>query len=123
MGEMVELHGGRPDVIDNPSLLPTASTKSTYKSLQAGYVAGVDAEQIGRACVVLGAGRRQTTDTVDHAVGVTDLVKIGDSVDEGDPLLTIHANNPDRLVEAKQLLADAFTFSQSPPDKPNLILA
>lgn len=121
--KMVVLHGGRADVIDNPSLLPTASTKSTYKSLQAGYVAGVDAEQIGKACVVLGAGRRQTTDTVDHAVGVTGIVKIGDSVDESDPLLTIHANDSDRLVEAERLLTDAFTFSQSPPDKPNLILA
>jgi thymidine phosphorylase len=81
----------------------------------------VDAEKIGKAVLLLGAGRMKTTDTVDHAVGATDLLKIGEQVSKGDPLLTMHINSTNRLAEAEKLYMDAFIFSDAPVSPPPFI--
>ena len=111
--EMVRLQHGDVKAIDDVSRLPRASIKEPYPAPAAGYVAEVNAEAIGRACIVLGAGRKKTDDAVDFAVGISDLVKIGDRVSAGAPLLTIHANDRGRLDEAKKLLQTAFRFSSA----------
>ncbi len=112
--EMVRLQHGDVAAIDDPGKLPKASIVEEYPSPQPGYVAGVNADAVGRACIVLGAGRKKTEDPVDFAVGVSGLVKIGEKVAAGGPLLRLHANDAARLAEAKNLLASAFTFSAQP---------
>ena len=119
--EMVRLHGGDPAVVDDPSKLPTAALVEAFPALRTGHVAAVDAGEIGRACVVLGAGRRKSDDGVDPAVGVSDLVKVGDPVDRGDRLLTLHANDRASLDEARRHLERAFRFRDEPVAPPPLL--
>ncbi|HMO03203.1 MAG TPA: thymidine phosphorylase [Kiritimatiellia bacterium] len=112
--EMVRLQHGDVAAIDDLSRLPHASIVEEFNAPHAGYVAEVNAEGIGRACIVLGAGRKRTEDPVDFAVGISDLVKVGDRVEKGQPLLMIHANDKQKLAEAEQLIAAAFRFSANP---------
>lgn len=119
--EMVRLHGGDVSALEDFKKLPTAKTIQPMLSPRTGYIAGVDAEKIGKAVLLLGAGRMKTTDKVDHAVGATELLKIGEQVSKGDPLLTMHINSKDRLAEAEKLFMDAFTFSDAPVNPPPFI--
>jgi len=119
--DMVRLHGGMVEALEDTSQLPSATIHLEYPAPESGYVAEVNAEQIGKACVVLGAGRSSVEDTVDHAAGITGIVKIGESVEKGQPLLTIHANDEDRLNEAGSLLDSAFAFSTQRLSPPPLI--
>lgn len=120
--EMVELHGGDVGVVDHPERLPRAKIIVPYPAPTAGFVALADAESIGKACVVLGAGRTKTDDAVDFAVGVSGIRKIGEPVKKGEPLLVIHANDEKRLGQAKELLKTAFTVAKAKPRSPKLIL-
>ena len=119
--EMVELQGGDPRAITDLARLPTASIRRDFPATRSGFVSGVDANLIGRACLVLGAGRTRVEDKVDHAVGVSGLVKIGESVAAGQPLLTLHANSAAKLDEALALLRDAFTIADATPAPTPLI--
>lgn len=106
--QMVALQGGEKSVIEKPELLPRSSIQSEFKSDSAGWVSTVDADAIGRAVLVLGGGRIKTTDRIDHAVGISDLVKIGDRVAKGDTLAVLHANDERKLQEARCLAEKAF---------------
>ena len=119
---MVELQGGDVRVIDNPALLAQARIQEPYPAASGGFVALADAESIGKACVVLGAGRTRTDEAVDFAVGVSGILKIGEPVRKGQPLLTLHANDEKRLADAKALLKTAFKISKTKPRAPRLIL-
>lgn len=120
--EMVRLQHGDVAAIDNLSRLPRAKIVEEYSAPHHGYVSEVNADAIGRACIVLGAGRKRTEDPVDFAVGISDLVKIGDRVEKGQPLLTIHANDKRKLAEAEALLGKAFQFSAAPiPASPAIL--
>ncbi|MCZ7591345.1 MAG: thymidine phosphorylase [Kiritimatiellae bacterium] len=119
--EMVKLQGGDVRAIDDPSRLPQAKLKVPFAAPSAGYVALADAESIGKACVVLGAGRVRTDQAVDFAVGVSGIRHVGDKVNKGDPLLVIHANDKKRLADAQALLKQAYKISKSKPKQPPLI--
>ncbi|NQT94525.1 MAG: thymidine phosphorylase [Lentisphaerae bacterium] len=119
--EMVRLQGGDPAVIDDLSLLPAADIRWVHRSSAGGFVQGVDAEKIGRACVVLGAGRTRVDEGVDHAVGITGLVKIGTPVANGHPFMTLHANDEQRLEQARAIVEDAVELADAPPDPVSLI--
>ena len=120
--EMVRLQGGDVRAINDPRKLPTARIIKAFPSPRAGYVAGVDADAVGRAVLVLGAGRTKTDDVIDHAVGITGLAKIGERMTKGAPLVIVHANDKTRLAEANKLLQGAFTLSPRKPRTPKLIL-
>jgi len=112
--EMVALHGGDASALDDYSKLPTAKLQEPLSSPQSGYITQVSAEHVGRAVLLLGGGRTRTDDVVDHAVGVTGIVKIGERVESGAPLLTIHANDPAKLAQAKAMLLEGFAFGNQP---------
>jgi len=109
--EMVALQGGDTAVLDDTSKLPQAGTVEALAADRAGIVSEVDADKIGRAVLVLGGGRAQVTDTIDPAVGITRLCSIADRVEAGDPLLEIHANDSERLAEARRLATEAISIA------------
>ncbi len=119
--EMVQAQGGDPRVAEKPDLLPEASYKEQVKAQEDGYVAAIHAERIGRAAMLLGAGRKTREDTIDPAVGVVLHKKVGNRVKAGDVLATLHINNPENLATARQLVAGAFTLSPSTPGVRKLI--
>lgn len=120
--EMVSLHGGDARVLDDPSSLPSARLVKPLRAPTPGILTRVDAEKIGRACLVLGAGRRLTTDSVDHAVGVSGLAKVGEHVTAGQSLAVIRSNREDLLSEAEHLISSAFAISDGAVGAPGPLI-
>ena len=119
--DMVAAHGGDISVIDDPNKLPQAGKIIDLPAETAGTIQQVDANLIGRGVLLLGAGRQKTTDDVDHAVGITQLVKIGESVKAGDTLVRIHANPGSSLEEATDLFSQGIDVSSGTVSPPPLI--
>lgn len=115
---MVDAQGGDPRVIDEPARLPRAAVVTTVAADRAGVVAAIDAEAVGRAAVLLGAGRDRAGDPVDHAAGLRLRVQPGDRVAPGAPLFDLHHNGAARLDEARALAAAAVTLGEPPPAPP-----
>jgi pyrimidine-nucleoside phosphorylase/thymidine phosphorylase len=120
--EVIQAQGGNPQVLDRFELLPNATGAREILCPRAGYISGIDAEYIGLASTMIGAGRDRKEDNIDPAVGVILEAKIGNKVDAGGVLCRIYHTNEDRLEEASQLVEDAFRISAQPPDERNLIL-
>ena len=112
--QMVELQGGDPRAIDDPKKLPQAQHTMTLSSSKGGYLASLQCEQVGTACVILGGGREQKEDSVDPAVGIVLHKKVGDAVSAGDPLATIYYNSQTRVASAKKLLEESYKIADSP---------
>jgi pyrimidine-nucleoside phosphorylase len=106
----IEMQGGDELVVDRPELLPRAASQDTVKSSQAGYVSEVNCEQLGTALALLGGGRETKDDRIDHAVGLEFHKRIGDSVEKGEPLATIHYNSGAKVEEARKLIAESFAI-------------
>ena len=113
--QMVELQGGNPDSIDDTKKLPSARHTIEVPASKAGYVAAMQCEQIGTACVILGGGRERKEDTVDPAVGIALHKKVGDRVAAGEPLATVHYNAGERAERARQLISDSCEISDAAP--------
>ncbi len=114
---MCAAQGGDPRVVDDYALLPTAQTRLALRAPAdaSGYVSEVDALQCGHAIMALGGGRAAVTDSVDHAVGLADLIKIGTPVAPGTLLCTLHVNDEAKGARAAALLRNAIRFTATPP--------
>ena len=86
-----------------------------------GYICRMDAEAIGSASVVLGAGREKKDDTIDFGAGIILNKKTGDKVQDGDILATLYTNNKETLQSAGKRFLEAFSFSDVEPMKNELI--
>ena len=120
--ELVEAQGGDVAVIDNYDLLPKGSENLQVCSPEAGYIAKINAELIGKASMILGAGREKKEDKINLGVGVRVLRKIGDKVAKNEVLAEIIHDNPQKAEEARRLILDSYQFSPIPVTKPKLIL-
>ncbi len=119
---MIERQGGNPRVVEDSSLFAAAPDRATSRAARAGVVGAVRAGVIGRACSLLGAGRQQVHEAVDHAVGIIVLVKPGDAVTAGQPLLELHHRGGRGLEAALALCADAVTVADTaPPPRPTIL--
>jgi pyrimidine-nucleoside phosphorylase len=113
--EIVRLQGGDTSVIDDPGLLPRARQTLGIASPSDGYVAGIQCEQLGWACVVLGGGRERTEDAIDPAVGLESHKRAGDAVKRGEPLCTLHYNEVARVEQARLLAECAYRIEPRKP--------
>jgi pyrimidine-nucleoside phosphorylase len=95
----VEAQGGDVRIADDPEALPHAARTRTVGVPTAGWVASYDAEGVGKAAMLMGAGRARLQDAVDPAAGLVLHAKVGDRVEEGSPLATLHAAT-DALLDA-----------------------
>lgn len=111
---LVSAQGGDVAYVETPSLLPTASLIETVPAPRTGYLSQIHARKVGEAAIMLGAGRAEKGDAIDYAVGVEIHHKVGDKVEAGQPLFTIHANHPPRLEAARSRLLDAHAWSDAP---------
>lgn len=112
--QMVVAQGGDVRLVDDPSLLPTASIVETMTAEAGGCVQRVTANDVAHAAFELGAGREKKTDDIDLAVGVKVHVKVGDMVQVGAPLATIYANDPLKVASARAYLERALRISDEP---------
>lgn len=111
---LVRAQGGDVSFVDEPEKLPRARLIETVEAERSGYLSQVHARLFGEAAVLLGGGRAKKGDPIDHAVGLVVHVKVGDRVERGQPLYTIHASQSERLTAARQTLQAAFGWSDSP---------
>jgi pyrimidine-nucleoside phosphorylase len=111
---LVQAQGGDVSFVDDPGKLPRAKIVEVVKSPQTGYLAEVDARSVGEASVSLGAGRAKKSDAVDHAVGFIVHHKVGEKVEVGESLFTIHANDPKKQTDARKNVLAAHVFSAAP---------
>ena len=120
--EMISRQWGDVRVIDDPELLPKAKYRIPLNSLESGYIAGFDAKVIGQAVVNLGGGRLKKEDSIDYAVGIETVKKIGDEIKEGEPILYIHANTETQGLLQIETLRSSIKISKEPVAKAKEIL-
>jgi pyrimidine-nucleoside phosphorylase len=120
--QVVAAQGGNAQALDKFELLPNATGMREITSPRAGYVTSIDAEDIGIASNMIGAGREKKEDSIDPAVGIILEVKAGEKVDAGSVLCRLYYTREDRVEEAAEMVEDAFRISGQRPDERNLIL-
>jgi pyrimidine-nucleoside phosphorylase len=111
--EIIRAQRGDPGVVDDPGRLPRARNVAKIKSPRTGFVASLRCEQIGVASMLLGGGREKKEDAIDPAVGLVIEKKIGEAVETGATLCTVHYNSEARLAEAMDLVSDSFTIDDT----------
>ena len=112
--------GGNPAVVEDPSLLPKAKFQIELPAKESGYVAKIEADDVGVAAMLLGAGRATKESTIDLSVGLVLNKKVGDIVKEGESLVTIHTNKED-ITEVKEKLYQHILISKEKIEAPSLI--
>lgn len=112
--------GGDASVVDDISKLPTASFQIEVPAKEAGYIAEITAEEVGIAAMMLGAGRLTKESSIDLAVGVLLHKKVGDAVQAGEPLVTIHSNTQD-VAEVMNKIYGAYRIVKDKVEAPTLI--
>jgi len=120
--EVIQAQGGNAQVLDRFDLLPNATGVREVLSPRNGYVSAINAESIGLASAMIGAGRDTKDDVVDPAVGVILEVKCGQKVEAEAVLCRIYYTKEDRIEEAAEMVEDAFRISSTPPEDRELIL-
>jgi pyrimidine-nucleoside phosphorylase/thymidine phosphorylase len=120
--EVIAAQGGNPKVLDQFELLPNATGAQEITTQRAGYVSAIDAELIGQASSMIGAGRATKDDSIDPAVGVILEVKVGQKIDAGGILCRIYHTSDEHLTDASELLEDAFKISNQAVEERDLIL-
>jgi pyrimidine-nucleoside phosphorylase len=111
---LVDSQGGDVVYLDAPERLPRAQLVEEVPAPRSGYLEHVHARIVGKTAVILGAGRVQKGDPIDHAVGVLIHHKVGKQLAKGDPLFTIHANDQDSLAQARGAILKAHQWSDEP---------
>jgi pyrimidine-nucleoside phosphorylase len=119
---VVAAQGGNAQALDKFELLPNATGMREITSPRAGYVTMIEAESIGAASNMIGAGRDRKDDPIDPAVGIILEVKVGEKVDAGSVLCRLYYTREDRVEEAADRVEDAFRISGQRADERNLIL-
>src|SRR5262245_15156316 len=120
--EVIANQGGHPCVVDEPARLPRAPRQHVLRAERSGFVSEVNAELLGRATMVLGAGRDRADDAIDPSVGVIVQAAVGDSVKPGDALAELHYRDEARLGRALPDLRQAWLVTDGPPSPRALVL-
>ena len=111
----IALQGGDERVVDEPQRLPSARSHTEVISTAGGFVTGTNCEQFGIALAMLGGGRERKEDQIDPAVGLEFHKRIGDRVEKGETLATIHYNADAKLAEAAELITASYEIGESAP--------
>ena len=117
MKEWIAAQGGNAAYLDNVSLFPAANYSLQVSAPVSGFITHTDAELIGKASVVLGAGRKEKGDPIDFAAGIILHKKTCDRAEEGEALCTLYTNIESTLTQAEQMILDAYSFGDAAPQK------
>jgi pyrimidine-nucleoside phosphorylase len=108
---LVYAQDGDASSLEKLGQLHRAPIVHPYPAKAAGTVKKMDAETIGRVSLLLGGGRKTAEDTIDFAVGLSGIKKIGERVETEEPLLSVHARNDPTLRSVLPLLDKAIEVS------------
>jgi pyrimidine-nucleoside phosphorylase len=118
---MTAAQSGDTAVLSDPRKFPQAKHQCVLTAKETGYIARLDAETVGRAAVLVGAGRADKNAPIDHAAGIYLDKKYGDPVTTGDALATLYAESEERLTAGLARLGDAYAIDAIPPAPQKLI--
>ncbi|MBO6041008.1 MAG: pyrimidine-nucleoside phosphorylase [Oscillospiraceae bacterium] len=121
LAQLVTAQGGDARAVYDTSLLPQAKVTLEVPSENEGYVNRIHAEKVGLISMHLGGGRATKESPIDLSVGVVLHKKVGDAVQIGESLATIHASGPEKAQEAARMLLACFEFSAEPVTRPAFI--
>ncbi len=122
MKEWIGAQGGDLRVIDDPSLLPKATYAEPLLATKDGYFVSTEAAEVGRAAMLLGAGREKSGDTVDPAAGIVLTKKVGEAVRCGETLAVLHTNVKEKIPLAKAVLSAALHVEKErKPERPLIL--
>ena len=119
--EWIIAQGGNGEWIDNPGLFPSADYTYDVKAPCDGYISKTDAESMGIASVMLGAGRETKDDTIDMSAGIILNKKNGDLVHKGDTIATLYSSNNESFAGAEKRFLSALQISDKKPCEQALI--
>ena len=120
---MVEAQGGDASCLADPKKLPQAAFQLEILAERAGYITHMDAEMIGRAACMLGAGRETKESVIDHAAGIRILKKTGEAIEAKEALAVLCTNDESRLASAAACYTRALEIAAEPPEKRPRIFA
>lgn len=121
MKEWIGAQGGDTKALEDFEYLPSASVIYPVNAPCDGYVEGIDALSVGRAAMLLGAGRASKEDTIDPAAGVVLLKKPGDPVKAGEPVARLHTGDVRRIPAALDAIGKALSYGTEKPAERRLI--
>ena len=121
--QLVELQGGDVEVILHPAKFRRAEHQWPVRAKAFGYVEAINSEMVGVASMLLGAGRERVDSPIDHAAGIVLKKRIGDRVDEGEPLCVLEYNDGARVDAAVQQIEQAYRIGERQPERAKLIKA
>jgi pyrimidine-nucleoside phosphorylase len=116
--EFVAAQGGNVEALEN---LPISGEVREVVAPEAGHVARFEASNIGRAALLLGAGRKHKGDEIDPGAGLEVLVKIGDEVEKGQPVARLYGTR--NVKKAGQIVLEALELSDTPVQRPSVLIA
>lgn len=108
----VAAQGGDPTFVEDPDKLPQANHHISLTADQSGFVEKIDAESVGIAAMLLGAGRRTKEDIIDHSVGITLRKKVGDQIEPGDIIAVLNSQSTN-VEDSESTLRNAFTIGKN----------
>ena len=111
--------GGDDSIVDSPEKLPSAKYQVEFKAKKDGYITEIIANEIGVASMMLGAGRQTKEDVIDLGVGIVLNKKVGEHVEKGENILTIHTNTKE-IDDILYKLDNSITI-ESKGETPTLI--
>ena len=120
--EFITESGGNGDLVDDYSILPIAKNKMEVFSNKEGYVSKIKTEEVGKAAMIIGAGRATKEDEVDHAVGLKILKKVGDKIEKGEKIAEIYYNDAKNVEDSKNMILDAYVLQNEKVLEPKAIL-
>lgn len=119
--EFIAAQGGDLRQIDDFSLFSQPLYSKDVLCENEGYICGMNAEMIGTASVILGAGRVKKDDPIDHSAGIILHRKTGDKVLPGEKLVTLYTNNKESFSSAEKLIYESIKISKEKASRPALI--
>src|SRR5258708_7319157 len=111
----IRLQGGDERIVDEPERLPIARLHFHVVSSASGVITGTNCEQFGIALAMLGGGREKKDDKIDHGVGLQFHKRIGDRLEKGEPVATIHYNSDAKIAQAKSRISESYHIGEEPP--------
>ncbi len=110
----IEAQGGDIEMVLDPHRLPKSHLQKEIVAPEAGVIHQIHAEKVGMAAVYLGAGRAKKDDPIDYGVGIEVHRKVGQVIQKGEPLFTVHANRKQDLLPISKMLLDAVVINENP---------
>ena len=122
LSEFIEESGGNKELVNNYDLLPKAKSVMEIFSEKEGYIKKIKTEEIGKAAMIIGAGRAKKEDEIDHAAGINIFKKVGEKIAKNEKIAEIYYNNDENVEESKNMILEAFVLTEEKVEKQKAVL-